>query len=350
MPMRQLPFKTVLGVASSLVVTLFFSVVVGVIAALTNVQTLHDHVPFMRDFLENSKLAQELLPYLPAFLLVLVDSTIPPILSVLARVVFREVRVGIFGLLAFGRVGLECYTKDGWMGSGAFVLFCACCCCCSSPTHLCMHIHTPTQVRTVSEAHVTVFRRLYFFLLWNNFLSTCWVVFCSRSASRKTRWDPYLTISPPTSPPPSPLPLELPQHVLRHPGGPQAHLGGARQLPPQHLLVLHCLRDDQGPYLCMRVYVWMKHTQDEPVARTHHTNIPLTTPHPKQTGVGLPRHGALPHVLLLRRRLPLAPHGRPHRGPARATRARVQPPRATGGTCVNRYIVCVVIGGSFVVS
>ena len=91
MPMRQLPFKTVLGVASSLVVTLFFSVVVGVIAALTNVQTLHDHVPFMRDFLENSKLAQELLPYLPAFLLVLVDSTIPPILSFFARVVFREV-------------------------------------------------------------------------------------------------------------------------------------------------------------------------------------------------------------------------------------------------------------------
>jgi hypothetical protein len=29
------------------------------------------------------------------------------------------------------------------------------------------------QVRTVSEAHVSVFRRLYFFLLWNNFLSTC---------------------------------------------------------------------------------------------------------------------------------------------------------------------------------
>ena len=91
MPMRQLPFKTVLGVASSLVVTLFFSVVVGIIAALTNVQTLHDHVPFMRDFLEQSKLAQELLPYLPVFLLVLVDSTIPPILSFFARVVFREV-------------------------------------------------------------------------------------------------------------------------------------------------------------------------------------------------------------------------------------------------------------------
>ena len=55
MPMRLLPFKTVLGVGSSVVVTLFFSVIVGIIASLTNVQTLHDHVPFMRDFLENSK-------------------------------------------------------------------------------------------------------------------------------------------------------------------------------------------------------------------------------------------------------------------------------------------------------
>lgn len=122
MPMRLLPFKTVLGVGSSIVVTLFFSVIVGIIAALTNVQTLHDHVPFMRDFLENSKVAQELLPYLPAFLLVGVDSTIPPILSFLARVVFRE-------------------------------------------------------VRTVSEAHVAVYKRLYMFLLYNNLL----VLFLSSS-------------------------------------------------------------------------------------------------------------------------------------------------------------------------
>lgn len=126
MPMRQLPFKTVLGVASSLVVTLFFSVVVGVIAALTNVQTLHDHVPFMRDFLENSKLAQELLPYLPAFLLVLVDSTIPPILSVLARVVFREVRVRV-GL--FGPWGVEEWFGgwgDGWMDGERCLCLCLC--------------------------------------------------------------------------------------------------------------------------------------------------------------------------------------------------------------------------------
>ena len=137
MPMRLLPLKTVLGVGSSFVVTLFFSVIVGIIASLTNVQTLHDHVPFMRDFLENSKLAQELLPYLPAFLLVLVDCLIPPILSFLARVVFRE-------------------------------------------------------VRTVSEAHVTVFRRLYFFLMYNNFL----ILFLSSSLNTYYAIveDPHLTL------------------------------------------------------------------------------------------------------------------------------------------------------------
>jgi len=137
MPMRLLPLKTILGVGSSFVVTLFFSVIVGIIASLTNVQTLHDHVPFMREFLENSKLAQELLPYLPAFLLVMVDCTIPPILSFLARVVFRE-------------------------------------------------------VRTVSEAHVTVFRRLYFFLMYNNFL----ILFLSSSLNTYYAIveDPHLTL------------------------------------------------------------------------------------------------------------------------------------------------------------
>jgi len=137
MPMRLLPFKTILGVGSSFVVTLFFSVIVGIIASLTNVQTLHDHVPFMRHFLENSKLAQELLPYLPAFLLVMVDCTIPPILSFLARVVFRE-------------------------------------------------------VRTVSEAHVTVFRRLYFFMMYNNFL----ILFLSSSLNTYYAIveDPHLTL------------------------------------------------------------------------------------------------------------------------------------------------------------
>jgi len=137
MPMRLLPIKTVLGVGSSVVVTLFFSVIVGIIASLTNVQTLHDHVPFMRNFLEKSKLAQELLPYLPAFLLVMVDCTIPPILSLLARVVFRE-------------------------------------------------------VRTVSEAHVTVFRRLYLFLMYNNFL----ILFLSSSLNTYYAIveDPHLTL------------------------------------------------------------------------------------------------------------------------------------------------------------
>jgi hypothetical protein len=40
---------------------------------------------------KQSELAREVLPYVPAFLLVGVDNLIPPIFSVLARSVFREV-------------------------------------------------------------------------------------------------------------------------------------------------------------------------------------------------------------------------------------------------------------------
>lgn len=48
-------------------------------------------MPFIRHFLDSSALARGLLPYLPPFILVLVDNVIPPIFSATARVVFREV-------------------------------------------------------------------------------------------------------------------------------------------------------------------------------------------------------------------------------------------------------------------
>jgi hypothetical protein len=88
----QIPIKRILGVGSATFITLAFTVPVGLVSLWTNPKTLSDHFPFVRNMIESSVMIRELLPYLPPFILVLLDNLIPPIYSVCCRTIFREVR------------------------------------------------------------------------------------------------------------------------------------------------------------------------------------------------------------------------------------------------------------------